>query len=111
MCQFNLTGFNNTIDCPYIVEDIFLKIFKNNAIFDIYRDKLDENKYYYVLFVQVPAVVMVTVVVKNKVKIQSQSKSKLQPKSESNSKLESKYKYKSKLQSTLQSNHNLPSLI
>ena len=72
MCQFNLTGFNNTIDCPYIVEDKFSKIFKNNAIFDIYRDKLDEteNKYYYALFVQVPTVVMVTVVVKNKVKIQ-----------------------------------------
>ena len=69
MCPFNLTGFNNTIDCPYIVEDKFSKIFENNAIFDIYRDGLDEteNKYYYVLFVRVPAVVMVTVVVENKV--------------------------------------------
>ena len=64
--------YNNTIDCPYIVEDKFSKISKNNAIFDKYRDELDEtgNKYYYVLFVRVPAVVMVTVVVKNKVKIQ-----------------------------------------
>ena len=72
MCQFNLTGFNNTIDCPYIVEDKFSKIFENNAIFDIYRDELDEteNKYYYVLFVRVPAVVMVTVVVENEVEIQ-----------------------------------------
>ena len=35
----------------------------------IYRDGLDEteNKYYYVLFVRVPAVVMVTVVVENEV--------------------------------------------
>ena len=69
MCQFNLTCFSNTIDCPYIVEDKFSKIFENNAIFDIYRDILDEteNKYYYVLFVRVPAVVMVTVVVENEV--------------------------------------------
>ena len=68
-CPFNLTGFNNTIDCPYIVEDKFSKIFENNAIFDIYRDGLDEteNKYYYVLFVQVPVVVLVTVVVENEV--------------------------------------------
>ena len=38
----------------------------------IYRDKLDENenKYYYVLFVQVATDVMVTVVVKNEVEIQ-----------------------------------------
>ena len=38
----------------------------------IYIDELDEtkNKYYYVLFVRVPAVLMVTVVVKNDVKIQ-----------------------------------------
>ena len=71
-CPFNLTGFNNTIDCPYIVEDKFSKIFENNAIFDINRDESDEteNKYYYVLFVRVPAVVMMTVVVKNEVKIQ-----------------------------------------
>ena len=72
MCPFNLTGLNGTIDCPNSVEDKFLKIFGKNAIFDIYRDELDgnENKYYYVLFVGVPAVVMVTVVVKNEIEIQ-----------------------------------------
>ena len=71
-CLFNLTGFNNTIDCPYIVEDKFSKIFENNAIFDIYRDGLDEteNKYYYALIVRVPPVVMLTVVVENEVEIQ-----------------------------------------
>ena len=72
MCPLNLTGLNGTIDCPNSVEDKFSKIFEKNAIFDIYRDKLDgnENKYYYVLFVGVPAVVMVTVVVKNEIEIQ-----------------------------------------
>ena len=89
------------------------EIFENNAIFDIYRNKLDETetKYYYVLFVRVPTVIIVTVVVENEVKIQLQSKLRWQPKWESHSKLELKYKYKSKLQSTLQSNCNLSSLI
>ena len=155
MCPFNLTGLNGTIDCSNTVEDKILKIKKKCYIWYIERQiRWNKNRYYYVLFVQLPAVVMVTVVVKNEVKFnlkskskwsklqtnyksksqtkflckspskskskfrlqsksQLQSKSRLQPKSSLESELNFKLKdkYKSKLQSILQSNHYLLSLI
>lgn len=71
MCPLNNPGLNGSFDFDFshsiIVEDKLLKIFKNNTIFDRYKNELDKNeeKYYYILFSGVTAVVMVTLIVKN----------------------------------------------